>query len=76
MVSLQGLFYVCWGSKQNQRRVVLRAVELHHWREQASSLWRRQKLPATHGTASGLRMARGSKHPISVQRDRFFVKGE
>lgn len=74
MVSLRDLFYVCSGSKQNQRRVVvLRAVELRHWREQASSLLRRRKQPATHGTASGLRMGRGSKGPICVQVDFFCV---
>lgn len=62
MVSLQDLFYVCWGSKENQRRAVLRAQELHHRRDEASSLLRRRKL--TRGTACGLRMARESKGPV------------
>ena len=73
MVSLQDLFYVCWGSKQNQRRAALRAQELHHQRDEASSLLRHRKL-TPHGTTSGLRMARGSKGPFG-RSEAVFVKG-
>ena len=73
MVSLQDLFYVCWGSKQSQRRAALRAQELHHQRDEVGSLLRHQKL-TPHGTVSGLRMARGSKGPFGHS-EAVFVKG-
>lgn len=60
IVSLQDSFYVCWGSKQNQRRAGFRVQNLHHSRDQASSSLRNPKL-TTPGTMSGAGMAGESK---------------